>query len=120
MESISALGEVAQNATPTTKPATYNNLGLSYFDAQELDQAPTSFENAINAQKALNQDENKGNVEDLAFYHNNMGLCYYHLARATPEDDLIMQEAIKEYCKAIDLNPKNAIHFFNRGNVYLN
>jgi uncharacterized protein HemY len=48
------LGEVAQNATPSTKPATYNNLGLSYFDNQEWDSARTQFENAINAQKALN------------------------------------------------------------------
>ena len=52
--SIRALGEVAQNATPSTKPATYNNLGLSYFDNQEWDSARTQFENAINAQKALN------------------------------------------------------------------
>jgi tetratricopeptide (TPR) repeat protein len=119
-ESIRALVEVAQNATPTTKPATYNNLGLSYFDNQEWDSARTQFENAINAQKALNQDENKGNVEDLAFYHNNQGLCYYHLARASPEDDIIMNEAVKEYKKAIELNPNNAIHYFNKGNVYLN
>jgi hypothetical protein len=42
------------------------------------------------------------------------------LARASPEDDIIMNEAIKEYEKAIELNESNAIHYFNKGNVYLN
>ena len=55
----------------------------------------------------------------MAFYLNNMGLCYYHLARPTPEDSGIMQHAIEYYSKAIEMN-NNALYYFNRGNVYLN
>ena len=60
-------------------------------------------------------------MEDIAFYHNNSGLCWYHLARASkPEDDgPIMENAVDQYNLAIKADDRNPIHYFNRGNVYL-
>lgn len=56
----------------------------------------------------------------MAFYHNNLGLCFYHLSRTCEEDNNIMAQANYHFTKAISWNCNNPIHFFNRGNVYLN
>lgn len=101
------------------KAATQNNLGLSYFDAGEFEEARECFEKARIAQEQAVND-GKGSTEDLAFYYNNMGLCHYHLARPMEEDAEIMQLAITNYNLAIENNPHNPVHYFNRGNVYLN
>ena len=57
-------------------------------------------------------EERGGNKENLAFYHKNRGLAYYHQGE--------MDYAKRDYDKAIELHPSNADNYFNRGNVYLN
>lgn len=100
------------------KAATNNNWGLSLFDSEDWEGAKDKFQEAIQAELAsLDQ---KSDSSDLAFYYNNLGLCFYHLARPQDEDQDIMKQAIRNYNAAIDANNQNPIHFFNRGNVHLN
>jgi len=78
------------------------------------------FEKAMTTEQVL-VDDKKGSLEDLAFYYNNMGLCHYHKSVKHPDfSEQLMVEALLAYDNAIKLNPDNAIHFFNRGNVFLN
>jgi tetratricopeptide (TPR) repeat protein len=100
------------------KAATANNLGLSYFDIEDYDSAMEQFEKSTSTEQSL-VDEKKGSLEDLAFYYNNMGLCHYHQARKIQEENELMVQAVIAYDSAIKLNPDNAIHYFNRGNVRL-
>ena len=67
------------------KAATANNLGLSYFDIEDFDNAMEQFEKAMSTEQIL-VDEKKGSLEDLAFYYNNMGLCHYHQARKQSDE----------------------------------
>ena len=59
-------------------------------------------------------------MTDIAFYHNNQGLCYYHLARDKLEDEAILRQSIAEFNKAIYADELNPIHYLNRGNVFIN
>jgi len=81
------------------KAATQNNWGLSLFDKSEWDGAKERFEQAILAEEASMLD--KSDCSDIAFYENNLGLCYYHLARSCEEDNNIMGQANYHFSKAI-------------------
>lgn len=59
-------------------------------------------------------------MTDIAFYHNNQGLCFYHLARDKEDDIAIMRLAVFDFNKAIKADKLNAVYLLNRGNVYLN
>lgn len=47
------------------KASVYNNLGLTYFEKNEMDNAAGEFSKAIKA-------------EGLAVHYNNRGLAYFH------------------------------------------
>jgi tetratricopeptide (TPR) repeat protein len=61
-------------------------------------------------------------MEDVAFYYNNSGLCWYHLARTKVDEteSQILENAIDQYNQAIIADKRKAIHYHNRGNVYIN
>lgn len=81
------------------KPSCHNNLGLSYFERGD-------FENAlIHYQKAIS-------LEESAIHYSNRGLALYHINR--------LDEAKKDFDRAIELDPENPTIIFNRGNVFLN
>jgi len=91
------------------------------FDAREFEDAQNEFEKAIKAEEeSLEGEGAKESMEDIAFYHNNSGLCWYHLARTKTEDAPILENAIDQYNMAIKADDRNPIHYYNRGNVYLN
>jgi tetratricopeptide (TPR) repeat protein len=100
----------ATDVQPNKAPA-HNNLGLSFFENEDWDDAISSYTKAISLEmQAVN--ELGVSKENLSFYFNNRGLAYYHLRN--------FSDAIKDYDEAITLNETNAENFFNRGNVYLN
>ena len=66
------------------KAATANNLGLSYFDIEQYEDANENFEKAVESEQAQDDDK-KGNPEDLAFYYNNVGLCRVALGSAAKQ-----------------------------------
>jgi len=77
----------------------HNNLGLSFFEQGNFDEALLSYGNAIR-------------LEPTAFHHNNRGLAHYHLNK--------QEDAKKDFDAAVDKQPDDATIYFNRGNVYLN
>jgi lipoprotein NlpI len=48
-------------------------LGLSFFEAEDWDNAYEEFTRAINT-----KDDNGQTNENLSFYYKNRGLCLYH------------------------------------------
>jgi tetratricopeptide (TPR) repeat protein len=81
------------------KASAHNNLGLSYFEKEEFEEAISEFTKAIG-------------IEQHPFHFNNRGLANYHMGR--------LDEAKQDYDDAIKRNPDDSLVFFNRGNVYLN
>lgn len=81
------------------KASAHNNLGLSYFEKEEFEDALSEFTKAIT-------------LEPHPFHLNNRGLALYHMGR--------LDDAKADYDKAIDKNPDDSLVYFNRGNVYLN
>ena len=114
-KSVNVFKEAAKCGT--AKAATLNNWGLSLFDSEDWEGARDRFDEAIRTEEIATD---KADSSDLAFYHNNLGLCFYHLSRNSEEDNNIMEQALVNFGKAINLNSNNPIHYFNRGNVYLN
>lgn len=81
------------------KASAHNNLGLSFFEKEDFEDALQEFTKAIS-------------IEDHSFHYNNRGLAYYHIGR--------LEDAKSDYDKAIAKNPEDPFFYFNRGNVYLN
>ena len=81
------------------KSSAHNNLGLSYFEKEDYDEALNEFTKAIA-------------LEQHPFHYNNRGLAYYHIGQY----DL----AKKDYDEAIKKQPDDPMVYFNRGNVFLN
>jgi tetratricopeptide (TPR) repeat protein len=81
------------------KASAHNNLGLSYFEKEEFEEALNEFTKSIQ-------------LETHSFHFNNRGLAYYHIGK--------LEEAKKDYDEAIARNPEDPFFYFNRGNVYLN
>ena len=81
------------------KPAAYNNLGLSYFEQEDYEQAIENYNKAIL-------------IDPSATHLNNRGLARYQ------NDDI--EDAKYDFNQAIQQDPNDANIYFNRGNVYLN
>ena len=81
------------------KSGAHNNLGLSYFEKEDYDEALNEFTKAIA-------------LEQHPFHYNNRGLAYYHIGQY----DL----AKKDFDEAIKKQPDDPLVYFNRGNVFLN
>lgn len=62
------------------KASAHNNLGLSYFEKEEFEEALNEFGKAIQ-------------LEPHSFHFNNRGLAYYHIGK--------LEEAKKDYDEAI-------------------
>lgn len=63
-------------------PNAHNNLGLSYFENKEFDEALTEYTKAIqhsNIDKNTALDEKK--KAETALHYNNRGLAYLHLEK---------------------------------------
>jgi tetratricopeptide (TPR) repeat protein len=108
-ESVDYLKKATENQ-PNKAPA-HNNLGLSYFEKEEWQEALESYEKAINLETQIVLDLGISK-ENLSFYYNNRGLAYYHLRN--------FSAATKDFDEAIRLNESNSENYFNRGNVHLN
>jgi tetratricopeptide (TPR) repeat protein len=80
------------------KASAHNNLGLSYFEKEEFQEALAEFTKAIQC-------------EDHPFHLNNRGLAYYHIGS--------LDEAKKDFDEAIKKNDTDPFFYFNRGNVFL-
>ena len=81
------------------KSGAHNNLGLSYFEKEDYDEALNEFTKSIA-------------LEQHPFHYNNRGLAYYHIG----QNEL----AQKDFDEAIKKQPDDPLVYFNRGNVYLN
>jgi len=93
------------------KAQAQNNLGLSYFESMEFDEALICYNKAINIETQTTTESNVSR-DYLSLYLNNRGLTYYHLQE--------YDNAIKDYQDAIEsVGGTNAENFFNLGNVYL-
>lgn len=85
------------------RPTAFNNLGLSYFEFGEFEEALLNYGKAIN-------------LDPTPVHYNNRGLAFYHFDR--------LEEAKEDFDEAIRLDhmsdkPDPTI-YFNRGNVLLN
>lgn len=81
------------------RPSVHNNLGLSFFEKGDFEEALNHYAKAIQ-------------FEQSAVHYNNRGLANYHINR--------LEEARSDFDQAIDLDPNDPTIIFNRGNVYLN
>lgn len=81
------------------RPSAHNNLGLSYFENDEFDEALIHYRKAID-------------LEPSSVHYNNRGLAYYHFDK--------LQEAKEDFEAAISKDPNDPIIYFNLGNVFLN
>ena len=81
------------------KPSANNNLGLSYFEKGDFDEALKHYTKAIN-------------IDKTSVHFSNRGLAHYHIGK--------LDEAEKDFNSALDKDPNDPHTFFNRGNVYLN
>jgi tetratricopeptide (TPR) repeat protein len=94
-------------------PQAHNNLGLSYYEQNDPEEAAVHFTKAIQIETNNLSTKEGGSKEYLSLYLNNRGLAYYHQG--------MYEEAEKDYDAAIQaINGTNAENFFNRGNVFLN
>jgi tetratricopeptide (TPR) repeat protein len=81
------------------KPSVHNNLGLSYFEKNEMEQAIQEFNKAIK-------------LERSSVHFNNLGLAYFHNKQ--------IDEALENFSEALELNTiGDPTIYFNRGNAYL-
>jgi tetratricopeptide (TPR) repeat protein len=96
-ESIEDLKQAV--ALQAEKASAHNNLGLSYFEKEDFEDAINEFSTAIK-------------LDPHPFHYNNRGLANYHMG--------LLEDAKKDYDEAIKGNPDDALVYFNRGNVYLN
>jgi tetratricopeptide (TPR) repeat protein len=81
------------------RPSVHNNLGLSYFEKGNFEEALTYYAKAIS-------------LEPSAVHYNNRGLAHYHINN--------LREALEDFKNAIKFDPNDPTIIFNRGNVYLN
>lgn len=81
------------------RPSAHNNLGLSFFEYGEFDDALAHYKKAIE-------------YEPTSVHHNNRGLAYFHFDK--------LEDAKNDFDIAIGKDPKNPTIHFNLGNVYLN
>ena len=95
-------------------PSALNNLGLSLFEANKLDEAIECYTKAIQFEEAEMKENRASNPENLSYFYKNRGLAYFH---RQDEDDMVA--ALKDYKLAIGKNPDNADNYFNKGNVHL-
>lgn len=77
----------------------HNNLGLSYFEKEEFEDALNEFTKAIG-------------LKPHALHFNNRGLAYYHIG----QNEL----AKRDFDEALKKNTDDPFVFFNRGNVFMN
>ena len=61
-----------------TEPTYFNNRGLSQFEREEFEQALVSYETAIQLEIEKLKVEKDRSLENLSFYHKNLGLALYH------------------------------------------
>jgi tetratricopeptide (TPR) repeat protein len=81
------------------RPSAHNNLGLSFFEYGEFDDALAHYKKAIE-------------LEPTSVHYNNRGLAYFHFDK--------LEEAKADFEQAISIDKKNPTIYFNLGNVYLN
>lgn len=92
------------------EPSAHNNLGMSYFKAEEFEDAINEYTKAIQNIKAEHKNYEYDPVikNSIAVFCNNRGLAYYNKER--------YDEAKQDFNEAIAENPNDAIYYFNRGN----
>jgi tetratricopeptide (TPR) repeat protein len=108
--SVIELNEAIQSKTllsSTSKEpisaSVYNNLGLTYFEKNEMDNAILQFTNAI-------KPGSSGGGQ--AVHYNNRGLAYFH--------EGLKDKALDDFNDAVRLNTQgDPTIYFNRGNVLL-
>lgn len=81
------------------RPSAHNNLGLSYFEKGDFEEALVHYGKAIT-------------LEQSSVHYNNRGLALYHINK--------QDESKADFDKAIEIDPHDPTIYFNRGNVYLN
>lgn len=77
----------------------HNNLGLSYFEKEDFEDALNEFTKAIGH-------------KPHALHFNNRGLAYYHIGQ--------LDAAKRDFDEALKKNTDDPFVFFNRGNVFMN
>lgn len=81
------------------KASVFNNLGLTYFENNEMDLAVQEFKKAVIK-------------EPQSVHYNNRGLAYFHNDQIT--------DALEDFDQAVLLNTiGDPTIYFNRGNAYL-
>lgn len=104
--------ELKKACEGSNKPNYINNLGLSYFEADQMADAEHYFQLAIAEQtKIFEKDQSPEVRENLSFYYKNKGLAMYHQGK--------MDQAKESFETAIRLHDRNADNYFNLGNVFL-
>ena len=81
------------------RPSVYNNLGLSFFEKGDFEEALVHYGKAITA-------------EQSSVHYNNRGLAHYHINK--------QEEAKADFDMALDKDPHDSTIYFNRGNLFLN
>ena len=95
-ESIADLKQAVEMKSDNA--SAHNNLGLSYFEKGDFEEALVEYTKAINNEPA-------------PLHYNNRGLAHLHIGK--------LVEAKKDFDEAINGNDKDPIYYFNRGNVFL-
>ena len=80
-QSIEELKKAAEKRPD--KASVHNNLGLSYFEKEDFEEALNCFTKAIQ-------------LEPHSFHYNNRGLAYYHIGK--------LEEAKRDYDDALVKN----------------
>ncbi|MBD2068662.1 tetratricopeptide repeat protein [Leptolyngbya sp. FACHB-671] len=78
----------------------YNNRGIAYAQRDNLDQAVSDYEQALQLNRNLSEA------------YNNLGIAF------AKQDNY--ERTIENYNQAIELAPNDALAYNNRGNVYFN
>lgn len=93
------------------KAACWNNLGLSYFQNDQWEEATTAFQKAIQFEEVELKELRTSSTDNLSFYYNNRGLAHHH--------SRCYDDALKDLDEAVRLNDASAENFFNRGNAHM-
>lgn len=99
----------------------HNNLGLSYFELKNYEEAKNSFNKAINFVTAntekLEWDENLW--KHASSYYSNYAQAQYHFVEENGEEyKSYFFDALEKINEAINIYDKQPAYYFHWGNIY--
>lgn len=104
-DAIGIFRKLLPEAESSQKGALLNLIGICFYSQSKLDQALGHYKESLKLAEEI-QDK-----DGIVFNLNNMGIVYAHKGD--------YDTAIRDFTRAIEIDPNNATTFYNRGLAYV-